>query len=244
MKTLIMCFSQTGNTRKIAERIRDGIADVTGQCDIESLDAADTKSLSEYDLVGIGSPVFYYKEPFNVRDFIEGLPDLGGQHWFVFCTHGNVVGNFFPSVTELLEKQGAVITGFHHSYANITLPFYPRPSYTSGHPDAYDLEQARAFGRDIAKRNSSIENQSSVPFTPTYPISSAEWIEESNRLTRETLRRVLPRLSINTDTCIRCHECSENCPVQGIDVEAEPPHIQDPCIYCWYCTKRAVSRVL
>ena len=105
MKTLIICFSQTNNTLKIAECIRTGIIETTGQCDFTSLNDVDTKSLLEYDLVGLGSPVFYYREPFNVRDFIESLPDLNGRHWFVFCTHGNVIGNFFPSVTEKLTAK-------------------------------------------------------------------------------------------------------------------------------------------
>ena len=54
-------------------------------------------------------------------------------------------------------------------------------------------------------------------------------------MTRERLKKVLPKLSIDTETCIGCHECEDNCPVNGIDVEADPPRIQGPCIYCWRC---------
>ena len=97
MKTLIICFSQTGNTQKIAKSIYDGIADIAGRCDMKTLDETDTEALDDYDLIGLGAPVFYYKEPFHVGDFIEALPDQNGRHWFVFCTHGNVIGNFFPS---------------------------------------------------------------------------------------------------------------------------------------------------
>ena len=67
------------------------------------------------------------------------------------------------------------------------------------------------------------------------PVSSQEWIEESKMLTKDAIEQFMPKFSINTDTCIQCHECEENCPVQGIDIEAEPPRIQDPCIYCWRC---------
>ena len=59
MKTLIIYFSQTENTRKIAECIYDGIIDAKNQCDIKPLKDVDVKSLSDYDLVGIGAPVFY-----------------------------------------------------------------------------------------------------------------------------------------------------------------------------------------
>lgn len=235
MKTLIIYFSQTGNTRRIAECIRSGITEVASRCDMNSLSDTDGKLLSDYDLVGIGSPVFYYKEPFHVRDFIEALPELNGQHWFVFCTHGNIIGNFFPSITEVLKQRGAAVIGFHNSYADITVPFYPKPSYTSGHPDSQDLAQAKAFGREIAERSRDVTNRQFDPDTLTYAVSSEEWIEDSTRLTREALGQVLPKLGINPDTCIQCHECENNCPVQGIDVEADPPRIQNPCIYCWRC---------
>ena len=71
MKTLVIYFSQTGNTKMAAEKICDGIKGVTGQCDLVSLEEVDASSLAGYDLVGLGCPTFYYQEPFNVRDFME-----------------------------------------------------------------------------------------------------------------------------------------------------------------------------
>lgn len=235
MKTLIICFSQTGNTWKIAEFIKNGVADVTGQCDLKPLDDAVLDVLSDYDLVGLGAPVYYYREPFNVRDFINALPGLNGQHWFVFCTHGNVIGNFFPSVTGQLEQKDARVVGFHNSYASIFVPFYPRPSYTSGHPDSVDLEQASEFGRRVAENEAEYKSADANPVGYPYPISSEAWLNEGQRMTQEMLAEALPGLTINLDTCNQCHQCEDNCPVQGIDINADPPRIQDPCIFCWQC---------
>ena len=86
----------------------------------------DIDSLETYDMVGLGCPVFYYKEPFNVRDFIQSLPPLSGKKWFVFCTHGNIIGNIFPSMTEKLNKKGIQVIGYHNTYAGITVPFCPQ----------------------------------------------------------------------------------------------------------------------
>jgi flavodoxin/ferredoxin len=235
MKTLIIHFSQTGNTRKIAECIHDGIIDAKSECSMKVLNDVEPASLSDYELIGIGSPVFWYKEPFNVQEFIEVLPEQDGRHWFVFCTHGNIIGDFFPSVTKKLTKRGATVIGFHNTYANITVPFYPRPSYTSGHPDSHDFKQAKAFGREIVELSLKIKHNNGDFIPKPGPVSSEEWIEESKVLTKEAIQQFMPKFSINTDTCIQCHECEENCPVQGIDIEAEPPRIQDPCIYCWRC---------
>lgn len=235
MNALIVCFSQSGNTLKISEQIAEGIRKAGSICSLESLENIDRGLLLTYDLVGLGSPVFYYKEPFNVADFIESLPQLNGQKWFVFCTHGNVLGNFFPSVSEKIRKKGADIVGFYHSYAEITVPYYPKPSFTSGHPDITDLSDAQLFGRklpDLIHKYNAAEKEI---ITGPPPKSSKEWIKEANRLTRNALEELLPRLSLDTAGCIKCYKCEKNCPVGGIDIENEPPRIQNPCIYCWRC---------
>ena len=192
-------------------------------------------SLSGYDLIGIGAPVFYYKEPFHVTDFLEALPELNRQHWFVFCTHGNVIGNFFPSVAGRLQKKGATVIGFHNCYANITVPFYPKPSYTSGHPDALDLEQARQFGRDMVNASRNIRKNGQLQLPEPLPVSSDEWIRDSHRITKEMLSEMMPRLTWDADTCAQCGDCEAQCPVQGIDLSSNPPRLQTPCIYCWRC---------
>ncbi len=236
MKTLIICFSQTGNTRKVAERIRDGVAEVTGQCELISLADADTGSLAEYDLVGLGCPVFYFQEPINVRSFIESLPALAGRHWFIFCTHGSVLGATLHSMAERLKDKGATVIGYHHSYADATLPFYPYPTLTTGHPDSRGLNDARAFGKEIAARSQRIA-EGDRTLIPTLEPVPEEWTRNAQMLTPEFLEQTMPRLRIDMEKCIRCHECEDNCPVGGIDVEADPPRIQSPCVYCWYCAK-------
>lgn len=236
MKTLIICFSQTGNTHKIAECIYQGITAAGSQCEMKTLNETTPESLSQYDLIGLGAPVFWYKEPLNVQDFIQTLPEQNSRHWFVFCTHANVIGNFFPSITEKLSKKGAKVIGFHNSYADLTVPFYPYPSYTTGHPDEIDFQEAKAFGENIVERSAQIQKTGDDGLIPEPgPVSSQEWIEESKTMTREKISRIIPEFSINTETCIRCRLCEENCPVDGIDIDAQPPRIQDPCIYCWRC---------
>lgn len=236
MKTLIIYFSQTQNTRKVGEKVRDGIESVTGQCDFVPLKDIQTADLAEYQLIGIGCPVHYYKEPFNVSDFLESLPQQHGRHWFAFCTHGTVIGNTFPSMAKKLADKKATVIGYFNSYASIAVPYYPRPSYTSGHPDALDLEQAEQFGRDIVTRSRQIQNNRPDLIPAPEPVSSLEWINAAQRTTLEFLNQYMPKLTVDLDNCIQCEACQKKCPVGGIDIHADPPKIQEPCIYCWHCT--------
>lgn len=236
MKALIIYFSQTGHTRKVAEQIRDGIAEAGADCELVTLEAVKPASLAGYDLVGLGCPVFYYQEPFNVRDFMEGLPELKGKQWFVFCTHGSVIGNTLVSMAEALQRKGIRVVGYHDTYADATVPFYPHPTLTTGHPDARDYEEARAFGREVAERSRRIAAGEEGLIPEPDPVPEA-WVKTAQGFSLEFMAQMMPRLRINEAKCVHCGECAENCPVGGIDVEAEPPRIQDPCIYCWNCAK-------
>jgi len=59
MKVILLYFSQTGNTKKITDQIAAGIKSKKVQCDIEPIKGYDTSKLSEYDLVGLGFPIFF-----------------------------------------------------------------------------------------------------------------------------------------------------------------------------------------
>ena len=83
MKVLIVCFSQTGNTQKLAEKIRDGIVDTGNTCTVVGMKHADIGQIADTDLLGIGTPTFFYREPVNVRAFIEKLPPGGGKQCFL-----------------------------------------------------------------------------------------------------------------------------------------------------------------
>ena len=236
MKTLIIYFSQSGFTHKVAEQIRDGVAEVAGHCDLTTLRDVKPEALADYDLVGFGSPVFYYNAPFNVRDFLQGLPELPDNQWFVFCTHGSVMGNTLIFMAEALAAKGIRIVGYHDTYADGTIPFYPYPTLTTGHPDEREYEEARAFGREIADRSRRIA-AGEHDLIPEPGEKNPEWTQQAETFSLEVLSQIMPPMSINPEKCIQCQECAENCPVDGIDPMADPPRIQDPCVYCYYCAK-------
>ncbi|MFH1152830.1 MAG: EFR1 family ferrodoxin [Pseudomonadota bacterium] len=235
MKTAIICFSQTGNTRRVAEKIRDGILNETGQCDLLKLEDLDLRSLADYDLLGLGSPVFYLKEPFHIADFISNLPKQNSRHWFVFCSHGSVMGQALVSMTEGLEKKGALVIGFHHTYADITVPFYPKPTLTSGHPDDQDLQEAFDFGISVANCSRAVSGGDRDCIRKPLP-APEDWArKEAVMLSHEFLSQVLPRLFVNRETCLQCGQCQDACPVKGIDIGSDPIRIQEPCVYCMHC---------
>lgn len=58
MKSIVIYYSPTGNTRKVAKAIRKGMEQKAGKCDIAQVKDLDPSDVDQYDLIGLGSPVW------------------------------------------------------------------------------------------------------------------------------------------------------------------------------------------
>lgn len=172
MKSIVIYFSQTGNTEKIARAIKNGVSKLTGHCDIVKMQEANPKRLYEYDLIGLGSPVIG-RVPGNVNIFIKELRFLGGKHIFSFCTHGTHPELYFPDIVLKLKRQGLTVIGTRDWYGTVFLVHFPKPYPTDGHPDQTDLKEAEMFGCEMVELSQKIYAGETelIPPVPAWP----EW---------------------------------------------------------------------
>ena len=106
MNVIIVYFSQTKNTEKIALKIQNGILKSGNQGKVIKIKDTKPEILNKYDIIGIGTPTFFYREPRNVETFIKNLPRMDGKHCFLFCTHGSLIGNTFFRMNKALKEKG------------------------------------------------------------------------------------------------------------------------------------------
>lgn len=157
MKSIVIYFSQTGNTEKVGKAIAAGIEQVTGQCDVSEIRQVSPRDLRDYDLIGLGSPVFG-QCPENVLEFGRELKFVGGKHAFTFCTHGTSPKRFYPFLYPVLKGRGLILLGNADWYGDCFLLHMPQPYPTKGHPDAVDLAEAEEFGREVALRSMRVSS--------------------------------------------------------------------------------------
>lgn len=244
MKSIIIYFSQTGNTEKVALYIQKGLKEVTGQCDIVKIKDASPHRLKEYDLIGFGSPVIgspkIGTEPPSFRAFLKDLRFVGGKQAFAFCTHGTHSEVFFPRVVRLLKHRGMTVIGTRDWYGSVYLLYMPKPYPTDGHPDAIDLQEAEEFGREMAERSRRISSGETglIPPVPKMPgrIPVPPRVPGQPSL-RD--REFSEMLEYHPEKCRypKCQLCMENCPVNGIDLSVNPPDIAKPCMNCMFCAE-------
>lgn len=110
MKVLITFFSQTGNTKKIAEAMAETLNE--GEVDIKPIENVDASKLKSYDVVFLGSGVYASRVDRSLLKLVKQAPTLP-KNVAYFCTHASLelYQNPFKKITTLIEKTGAKILG-------------------------------------------------------------------------------------------------------------------------------------
>ena len=239
MKCLVIYFSQTGNTKKVAEAICSGIKSAGVECDItpvsiglgwrqKFLRDVDFKKIADYDLIALGTLVAHWKEPNNVAILEENLPDLSGKHCFLFATHGMGRAQVFSSMAEKLRLKGLTVIGYQSWYGACYIHMLPSPYFSDGHPDAIDLGEAEGFGREMIDRSRRISQGETelIPEIPPPvvmipPVTFSKLIHSKEKCNYP-----------------KCTLCMDYCPVGVIDLSINPLLFQgEGCINCYLCEK-------
>ncbi len=129
IKVLIIYYSLTGNTKSIAEKIRKktggdvfeietvktypseySVLTEEAKRELQTGDLPALKKgppdMSSYDLVLVGSPVWWYTVSTPVMSFLRQA-DFAGKKVSAFCTHEGGIGKFFPHFKE--QARNAVV---------------------------------------------------------------------------------------------------------------------------------------
>jgi flavodoxin/Fe-S-cluster-containing hydrogenase component 2 len=156
LKGCVVYYSATGSTAKVAKAIHRGMKTLIA-CDIFPIKKADPKKMGDYDMVAIGGPIWYSREPANLKLFINMMPDMTGKLCVPFCSHGTGPNGFMYSISKNLLKKAFTIIGWNHWYGSVFHVLHqPKPYVTDGHPDKIELQEAEAFGREIVERAQKI----------------------------------------------------------------------------------------
>jgi len=234
-KALIIYFSQGNTTKDVAKKIAKGIKSKQFHVDLYNISDGKPPDICDYDMIGVGSPVYIQRPPFNVQDYIEGLPGLNGLPFFVFLLYGTYPGSAGNILRNRLSQKGGKEIGFaKFKGADLFLGYLQRGVlFSPNSPTENEMEKAVNFGRDMVSNFS--KNLSVKPGMDTTP-GVVYAIEKF--ITAKFIVNHLYTYFFKADMekCNSCKICVQTCPNQNITLDEDDiPKWGHNCIACFYC---------
>ncbi|WP_342304593.1 flavodoxin family protein [Methanolobus sp. ZRKC5] len=160
MKTLVTYFSQTGNTKKIAEAI---YGELEGEKEIKPI--GEVANLEGYDLAFVGFPIMQFDIPAKVKTFLS--EKTSGKNLGIFMTHAvpegfEAIHSWTGSCAQVAE--GANILGTFECQGELAQPvidmllkaddpqmkaFGEMGPSTKGQPDESRVQKAKEFAKEV-----------------------------------------------------------------------------------------------
>jgi len=149
MKILILYYSKTGNTEKMAQEIVKGILVENVEATVKSVEETDCEELLDYDGIIVGSPTYFGAPAWEIKklfdDSVKFYGKLIGKVGGAFTSSANIAGGNETTILSILQMMlihGMIVQGTteggHYGPAAI------------GNPDEKTLKECRNLGKRVA----------------------------------------------------------------------------------------------
>jgi flavodoxin len=171
---LILYWSKTGNTRKVAERIYTAVQSQNLSVEIHDITESLEIDFLKYNLVFCGAPVYAFLPPDAVKQFLKkrlpasnptqpAAPELPGYAAVVFCTYGGghtgvreaipalkYMSQFFEHAGIRVVDEWAVVGEFRDAGPEYNTA--GRLGDISGRPSEQDLQEIAGKVKGVLKQ--------------------------------------------------------------------------------------------
>lgn len=241
MKTAVIYFSATGNTKKIAQAIASRLRELGSDAELIDITSHQNRQskleFKQFDGVVLGSPIHSMRAPRLVRDWIATLQG-GGMKCATFFTYGGFqVPPTHYDTRRRLEEQGFKLAASAEFLGEHTFNLGGWQAML-GRPNDDDASLAREYADAVHARLSG-QDQSLVQDLDKGPYSE-EQLDQFESFRFNILTQLPTR---GGEECQLCLLCEEDCPAGAMDAEAGQA---DPakCIACLRCVQNCPDEAL
>jgi ferredoxin len=245
-KALVLWYSQTGYTERYGRLLAHRLERLGMKVETSELRRFDVRGMGDYDLIVIGSPVYYYDTPDCVKAWLGSLPELKGTPVAAYVSFGGPEGNQHNaacSVLQLLAEKGGVPVGAR-AFMNMS---------------AFPLSWSEEEVHEKTWMSRLLPDEETYDRVREYAVYLAIQVKEGNAAEfsrRLTIREVstwfgpiwwtkkfVKNHSILKEECIECGTCVEKCPAGAIDLAAFRVD-RKACVLCFGCINNCPARAI
>lgn len=243
---LILWYSQTGHTERNGRLIGRVLEQAGLTVTALEIRQCNQSRMNDYDLIIMGTPVFYLDIPENVRSWLSSIPSIDGIPAAVFATFGGPGDNQYNtafSMLQLLSQKGGVPVGIA-TFGNMST-FAPTWSYGNearilkykDRPNEEIYAQVRKFAHQTLH---TVQSGSAI--TPISKEFHYGDIFKGSFMMKVT-KFLISNHTIDADKCIGCGACVRQCPVGATHPDRHKVD-QDRCIACMGCVNNCPAQAI
>ena len=236
----IYYFSGTGNSLWVARKISENLPDaelipITKDLSVELAEDAETPQ--NIESIGLVFPVYMFKPPRVVFDFLCKIPKA--KYIYAAVTCGMMPGKVLTVINNQLHKTENALSAGYIVPLVTNFIFLPKTKSDKGIEKAFKRAEIKA--QTIAENT---KNQISQFDKETSILLSAPM----SYLIYNPIYRRIPKLdkqfSVN-DKCNNCGTCRDVCPIGNIKITTTKPVFLHNCEMCFscinWCPKNAIN---
>lgn len=230
---MILFFSATGNSERVAEVIAEKTGDNVEPIVDAFKNGQTTMNLAPGERLGIVSPVYFWRLPSITEEFLRRVsirtPEGTEPYVYGVITFGTTTGRAGSDMRRLLRNRGICLDASF----SVQMPDTWTPMFDLSDADKvagrveHGEQEAAAVATNVLARERGCHTHRRIPVPAVL-----------TDVAYDRMRRC-DNLSVREDACTSCGLCVRRCPCQAIEMQGKRPvWVKERCCMCLGCLHR------
>jgi ferredoxin/flavodoxin len=244
MKIPIIYFSASGNTKYIAQLIRNGLKYAKLDPELIPIKSKKAKSLNlkNTEVFGIGAPIYAMAFTLNMEEWVEALPIAKKPtRFFLFDTNAGIPGEAIKHMRRILEQKNYIFIGALEIIAPTRDSVFETNLFKYVKWSRRNIDKAFQFG---AKIGNIIKTGKGKLDWSRHTIFGG-LIRPFFKVFEKTFyKQLCNQIGFNANKCDKCKVCEKICPREAITYKDKPEFEKSLCMGCFSCLRNCPTQAL
>lgn len=246
MEIPIIFFSSSGNTKYVAQLIKNGLILEGYEPHLIQWDSLSSKlsEIHKYKVFGLGGPIYALSYPPFIISWIKDLPKAkNSEKFFLFDTSAGLPGNALTNARKMLEKKGYTFLGALEIISPTRDSLFESSYFKYIQWSRKKLDKSCQFGIKIGRL---LKQTNWTPINWTIKkMPFANLIRKGFKFFEGFLFKIMGNsIEFLPSKCTSCKLCTRVCPTNAISFDEKPIIDPDLCNGCFNCLRQCPVRAL